>query len=73
MGDRDDEIIRLLTEIRDAQREELEYRRLLAEQSLALQRRGILWQRIGIVIAVVMLACMAAVVAYQVLLEQLFL
>ena len=44
------EIIRLLTEMRDAQREELAYRRRAVEESLALQRRAIWWQRVGMIV-----------------------
>jgi hypothetical protein len=51
MSDADGQIIRLLTEIRDAQREELAYRRKVLEESLALSRRAVRLQRIGVVIA----------------------
>jgi hypothetical protein len=46
MTDADTQIVQLLTEIRDAQREEIEYRRRATEESLALQRRAIATQRI---------------------------
>lgn len=63
MGDRDDEIVRLLTEIRDNQVEDLDYRRQVMEQSLALQRRAVRWQRVGLVIVFVVIACGAALIA----------
>jgi hypothetical protein len=52
MSDAEKEIIRLLTELRDAQQEELAYRRRVLEeslaqqqQSIALQRKAVRWQR----------------------------
>ncbi len=50
MGDSDGQIIRLLTELRDAQREDLTYRRKAVEESLALSRRAVRMQRIGLLI-----------------------
>ena len=44
----DEEIIRLLTEIRDDLHEESVWRRKVIDQSVRLQRTGILWQRIAI-------------------------
>ncbi len=44
----DEEIIRLLTEIRDDLDEESVWRRKVIEQSVRLQRTGILWQRIAV-------------------------
>ncbi len=49
----DEEIIRLLTEIRDDLHEESVWRRKVIEQSVRLQRRGILLQRIGLAVGVV--------------------
>jgi hypothetical protein len=44
----DEEIIRLLTEIRDDLHEEAVWRRKVIDQSVRLQRTGILWQRIAV-------------------------
>ena len=52
MGDADGQIIRLLTEIRDAQREEMAYRRQVLDESLALSRRAVRMQRIGLLVVV---------------------
>ena len=52
MGDADGQIIRLLTEMRDAQREELAYRRKVLDESLALSRRAVRMQWIGLLIVV---------------------
>ena len=41
----EDAIVRLLTEIRDAQREELAHRRQVIAESMRLQRSAIRWQR----------------------------
>lgn len=48
MTEAEQEIIRLLTEMRDAQREELVYRRRVLEESLALQKRALRAQRAGL-------------------------
>lgn len=48
MGDADAQIIRLLTELRDAQREELAYRRAVLSESLDLTRRAVRMQRVGL-------------------------
>lgn len=48
MGDADAQIIRLLTEMRDAQREELAYRRAVLSESLDLSRRAVRMQRVGL-------------------------
>ncbi len=50
MGDADGQIIRLLTELRDIQREELTYRRKAVDESLALTRRAVRMQRMGLLI-----------------------
>jgi hypothetical protein len=52
MADADVQIIQLLTELRDAQREELAYRRKVLDESLALSRRAVRMQRIGLLIVV---------------------
>ena len=41
MSDAERQIIQLLTEIRDAQRDEIAYRREVLEESLALQKKAI--------------------------------
>jgi hypothetical protein len=46
----DDAIIRLLTEIRDNQREEIAWRKQATEESMRLQRVGLLWQRIALTV-----------------------
>ena len=56
MGDADGQIIRLLTEMRDAQKEELAYRRKVLDESMALQRRAVRLQRIGLLIVLVFIA-----------------
>lgn len=56
MGDADGQIIRLLTEMRDAQREELAYRRKILDESLALSRRAVRMQRIGMLILIAVVA-----------------
>ncbi len=60
MGNADDQIIRLLTEMRDAQREEMAYRRKAVDESLALANRGVRMQRIGLLIVVAMVVVGAA-------------
>jgi hypothetical protein len=52
---REDAIIRLLTEILDNQREEAERRAKIIEESLRLQRLTVRRQSIGIVIGVFMI------------------
>ena len=44
----DEQIIRLLTEIRDDLHEEAAWRRKVIDESVRLQRMGILWQRIAV-------------------------
>ena len=50
MGE-NDLVVRLLTEIRDNQREEIAWRNKVIEESLRLQRTAVRWQRIGLVVA----------------------
>ena len=50
MSDAEQQIIQLLTELRDAQREELAYRRRMLNESIALQRRAVRLQRMGLAI-----------------------
>jgi hypothetical protein len=57
----DEEIIRLLTEIRDNQLEDIAWRRKVTEDSIRLQRLGFRSQRIGLAIGG--LAIVAALVA----------
>ncbi|MDY3558539.1 hypothetical protein R5W23_005659 [Gemmata sp. JC673] len=45
MSEAEQQIIRLLTEIRDAQREELAYRRRVPEESFELQNKSVALQR----------------------------
>lgn len=47
-SDAEQQIIRLLTELRDAQREDLAYRRRTLDESIALQRNAVAFQRIGL-------------------------
>jgi hypothetical protein len=46
----DEEIIRLLTEIRDNLREEAAWRRKVADESVRLQRLGIRQHRIAVIV-----------------------
>ena len=46
-----DLVVRLLTEICDNQREEIAWRNKVIEESLRLQRTAVRWQRIGLVVA----------------------
>lgn len=62
MGDADGQIIRLLTEMRDAQREELTYRRKVLDESLALSRRAVRMQRIGLLFVVAVIAVGVALI-----------
>jgi hypothetical protein len=52
-SDAEQEIVRLLTELRDAQREELAYRRRVLDESIALQRRAVRWQRGSLLVILV--------------------
>ena len=63
MSDADGQIIRLLTEMRDAQRDEQAYRRLALEESLALARRGVRTQRLALLILGLIIAGGAVVLA----------
>lgn len=56
----DEEIVQLLTEIRDNLREESDWRRRVISESVRLQRVGVRWQRMGL--AVAGLAIMAGVI-----------
>ena len=47
--DANQEIVRLLTEMRDAQRADMEFRRRVMEESKVLGERSLRWQRIAIV------------------------
>ena len=53
--DNHDAIIRLLTEIRDNQREEIAWRRKIIEESVHLQRLGVRRQMLGLVIVGLMI------------------
>ena len=53
--EKEDPIIRLLTEIRDNQREEIALRRKAVEESIRLQRTAVLWQRMGMGIVVALI------------------
>lgn len=55
-SDAEEQIIRLLTDLRDAQREELAYRRRVVDESIGLQKRAVRLQRIGLAIVLVVLA-----------------
>jgi hypothetical protein len=60
MTDTDHQIIRLLTELRDSQREELAYRRGVLEESLGLQRRAVRNQRIAFLVGLGLILVVAA-------------
>ena len=51
-----DAIIRLLTDIRDDQREEIVMRRKQVEEAIRLQRVGLRWQRIGLTVIFIVAA-----------------
>ncbi len=64
MNDADGQIIRLLTEMRDAQQDELAYRRQVMEESLALARRGVKTQRVALLVVIMVgVVCFATLVA----------
>jgi hypothetical protein len=50
MSDAEQQIIRLLTDPRDAQRDELAYRRRVLDESIELQKRAVRLQRVGLAI-----------------------
>jgi cytochrome b561 len=49
-------ILRVLTELRDMQREDIAYRRQLAEQSLRMQRSAARVQRLALIVLAIALA-----------------
>ena len=62
-SDAEQEIIRLLTDLRDAQREELAHRRRVVDESIGLQRRAVRLQRVGLTIILAMLAVGLSLIA----------
>lgn len=62
-SDAEQQIIRLLTDLRDAQREEVTYRRRVLDESLGLQRRAVRLQRIGLAIVLGVLAVGVGLIA----------
>jgi hypothetical protein len=52
-SDAEEQIVRLLTDLRDAQREDLVYRRKVLDESIGLQKRAIRFQRVGLVTVLV--------------------
>jgi len=62
MTDAEQQIIRLLTELRDAQCEELAYRRRVLDESIGLQKRAVRLQRIGLATVLGVIAVTTAVV-----------
>jgi hypothetical protein len=61
MTDGEGQIVRLLTELRDAQREELAYRRRVLDESMAMQRRALRLQRLGLTVVVPLVIVAGAV------------
>jgi hypothetical protein len=57
-----DDVIRLLTEIRDIQREDVAWRRQAVEDSVRLQRKSLRAYRIGIVCVVALMCCLVVLV-----------
>ena len=55
-SDGETQIIRLLTQLRDAQREEFEYRRQMMDETVRLQKRAARLQRIVLMIVLVLVA-----------------
>jgi hypothetical protein len=58
-----EEIVQLLREIRDNQREAIAWRKQAVEKSLRLQRVAVLWQRVGLVLAGMLIAGGALLIA----------
>ena len=65
MGDTDGQIIRLLTEMRDAQREDSTYRRKAIDESLILSRRAVRMQRIGLLIVLAVVVVVGGMFALK--------
>ena len=65
MGDTDGQIIRLLTEMRDAQREDSTYRRKAIDESLILSRRAVRMQRIGLLIVLAVVVVIGGMFALK--------
>ena len=65
MGDTDGQIIRLLTEMRDAQREDSTYRRKAIDESLILSRRAVRMQRIGLLIVLAVVVVIGGLFALK--------
>jgi hypothetical protein len=65
----DDAIIRLLTEIRENQREEIAWRKKVIEESVRLQRAALRWQRLALLVGGLVIAAGALVVVFA---KQLF-
>ncbi|MGL4465447.1 MAG: hypothetical protein ACRDD1_15590 [Planctomycetia bacterium] len=66
MDANDERIVQLLTEIRDAQREEAAYRRKAVDESLALTRRAVRLQRLGLFVYMLVVLAAAVLIAYLV-------
>lgn len=62
MSEGERQIIQLLTELRDAQREELAYRRRMLDESMDLQRRALSRQRVAMVILPVLVLAFGSIV-----------
>lgn len=62
--DKQDQIIELLTEIRDLQREERDWRRKAVEESVHLQRVGVQRQLLGLMIVVPLILGAVAYLAW---------
>jgi uncharacterized membrane protein len=60
----EDAIVRLLTELRDMQREETVWRHKVTEQSMQMQRAGVRTQRIALFVFALMVAGVFAWWAY---------
>ena len=68
--DANQEIVRLLTEMRDAQRADVEWRRRVMDESTAIQQRSLRWQRLGLLVAASMLVILLLGVALVAWLER---
>ena len=62
-SDVEERIIRLLTDLRDTQREEQAYRRGVIDETLGLQKRAVRLQRVGLAIVFVVLAVGVGMIA----------
>jgi hypothetical protein len=51
----DNEVVQLLKEIRDNQREEIAWRKKIMEESMRMQRAGLRWQRFAMLFGLLLI------------------